>query len=174
MFPSGALRKVRRAAASHATSLALPPQRPWPLQRPWPCPRHVPGPCNVPGTCSTSQILPRIDPGTCSTSQILPRSDPGACSTSQILPRNDPGACSTSQILPLNDPGTCSPLHILPCSDQDYSVGDHVTLDSTYQSGNTILPTLQSIPHSICPFNGQVHASIYIYMYILAWTCQLN
>ena len=40
-----------------ATSLALPPQRPWPqqrpwlLQRPWPCPqpyhRNVPGPCNA-------------------------------------------------------------------------------------------------------------------------------
>ena len=36
------------SAAPHATSLALPPQRSWPLQRHWPCHGNVPGPCNGP------------------------------------------------------------------------------------------------------------------------------
>ena len=39
----------------------------------------------------------------------------------------------------------------------------HTKISSTNQSVKTSLPTQRSIPHSICPFNGQVHASLYIY-----------
>ena len=138
-------------------------QRSLTLQRSWSWP------CNAPVTLLDACNAPDPDPATlpdAATLLVLPLQRWSA--RLRVRPPRDQEcdrAGAAGRVRPRNDPVMRRPddrFHI-PIRIKALA---HISIQSTYQSGWKILSTERSIPNSICQFNWQVHASIYIFIYM--------